>query len=678
VNLIEPGWLMDNNTAKKRIYELIKLIEHHNHQYYDEDSPEISDYEYDALTIELRRLEQEFPELVKSDSPARHVGGTAKRELRKVQHDVPMISLQDVFSQAEIYSFVNKMIEDLDNPTFVVEKKIDGISVALRYENGKLVEGITRGDGIIGESVYENLLVISSVPKAIPAKLNYLEVRGEVYMSGETFERVNARQEEIGGKIYQTARNLAAGSLRQLDSKVVKERHLDFFVFNLQAVQGMNFFSHAETLRWLVSQGFPVIPGFVECKTGEEVWNVITQIGESRGKLSYGIDGAVVKIDNLADRERMGSTSKVPRWAVAYKYPPEEKETILENIQIQVGRTGKLTPAAIFKPIKLAGTTVSRATLHNQDIIDSKDIRIGDTIVVRKAGDVIPEVLRSIPERRLNNAVRFQIPDRCPVCHAPAARDENGVDIRCTGSECPAQGARLILYFASKDAMDIDGLGPAALEALLAGGYLKSIADIYYLKDYRDELIANRVIGKEKSTDNLLAAIEGSKDNDIDRLITGFGIRNIGRQTAKVLAANFSDVHAVASATYDQLINLPDFGDTSVRAVLDYFAQDQTKNLLSRLEPAGVNMKSKALDSIKDQRFEGMTFVLTGTLPMLTREQASELIQLHGGNVSGSVSTKTTYVLAGEDAGSKLAKARSIGIKIISEADLIGMLSEPL
>jgi DNA ligase (NAD+) len=667
---------MDKNAAKKRIDELIRLIEYHNDKYYNEDSPEITDYEYDALTVELRTLEREFPELVRSDSPTQYVGGAVKRELRKVQHDVPMISLQDAFSREEVFSFVNKMIEELGNPTFVVEKKIDGISVALRYENGWLVEGITRGDGITGESVYENLLVISSVPRSIPAKLPYLEVRGEVYMSRETFEKVNARQEEIGGKIYQTPRNLAAGSLRQLDPKVVKERNLDFFAFNLQNARGIDFSSHAETLRWFISQGFPVIPGFVECKTGEEVWDAITQIGESRGRLSYGIDGAVVKLDSLADRERFGSTSKVPRWAIAYKYPPEEKETILEDIIVQVGRTGKLTPTAIFQPIKLAGTTVSRATLHNQDMIDAKDIRIGDAIVVRKAGDVIPEVLRSIPEKRPPDAAPFRIPDWCPVCGARAARDEEGVDIRCTGSECPAQGARLIIYFASKDAMDIDGLGPAAVEALIAGGYLKNIADIYYLKEYRSELIEKGVVGREKATDNLLVAIERSKENDIDRLITGLGIRNIGRQAAKVLAANFPDIGAVANATHEQLIELPDFGDASARAVLDYFAQDQTGNLLSRLESAGVNMKSRAVESIKDRRFEGMTFVLTGTLPTLTRSEAEALINTFGGKVSSSVSKKTNYVVAGQDPGSKYDKAISLGISILDE-DAFRQMANP-
>ena len=659
---------------KNRIEGLRKTIAYHNDKYYNQDESEISDYEYDAISLELRKLEQEYPEFMIQDSPTQKVGGSVKRELRKAQHDVPVNSLQDVFSKEEVYSFVNKMIEELEDPAFVIEKKVDGLSVVLRYNNGNFVEGITRGNGYIGESVYENLLVISTIPKTISAKLPYLEVRGEVYMSNDAFEKANQRQEEIGGKIYQTPRNLAAGSLRQLDPDIVKERNLDIYVFNLEISHGKDFVSHSESLKWLSSQGFPVSPDFDVCKTVDEVWESISRIGETRWNLSFGIDGAVIKVDSLDDRIHLGSTSKVPRWAVAFKYPPEQKETIIEDIRVQIGRTGRLTPLAILKPVKLAGTTVSKATLHNQDYIDTKDIKIGDTVVVQKAGDVIPEVLRSIPEKRPDFAQRYIIPDRCPMCGAPALREKNSADIRCTGTECFTRAIRRVIYFASKDAMNIEGLGPSSVESLMSEGYIKDFADIYTIKNYRDELIEKGIVGKEKSTDNLINAIEKSKLNDIDRLITGFGIKNVGKQSARVIAAYFPDIYALTSATYEQLIILPDFGDIMVRDIIDYFAKDETRLLISKLEQAGVNMKSKAQEGIQDDRFSGKTFVLTGTLPSMTREEATELIQNYGGKVTGSVSKRTTYVLTGEDAGSKLEKARSLGISVISEEDFVQML----
>ncbi|MBE3101350.1 MAG: NAD-dependent DNA ligase LigA, partial [Firmicutes bacterium] len=630
---------------KNRIEELRKTIAYHNDKYYNQDESEISDYDYDAISLELRKLEQEYPEFMIQDSPTQKVGGSVKRELRKAQHDVPVNSLQDVFSKEEVYSFVNKMIEELEDPAFVIEKKVDGLSVVLRYNNGNFVEGITRGNGYIGESVYENLLVISTIPKTISAKLPYLEVRGEVYMSNDAFEKANQRQEEIGGKIYQTPRNLAAGSLRQLDPDIVKERNLDIYVFNLEISHGKDFVSHSESLKWLSSQGFPVSPDFDVCKTADEVWESISRIGETRWNLSFGIDGAVIKVDSLDDRIHLGSTSKVPRWAVAFKYPPEQKETIIEDIRVQIGRTGRLTPLAILKPVKLAGTTVSKATLHNQDYIDTKDIKIGDTVVVQKAGDVIPEVLRSIPEKRPDFAQRYIIPDRCPMCGAPALREKNSADIRCTGTECFTRAIRRVIYFASKDAMNIEGLGPSSVESLMSEGYIKDFADIYTIKNYRDELIEKGIVGKEKSTDNLINAIEKSKLNDIDRLITGFGIKNVGKQSARVIAAYFPDIYALTSATYEQLIILPDFGDIMVRDIIDYFAKDETHLLISKLEQAGVSMKSKAQEGIQDDRFSGKTFVLTGTLPSMTREEATELIQNYGGKVTGSVSKRTTYVL---------------------------------
>jgi DNA ligase (NAD+) len=661
---------------KKRIEELRKQIEYHNERYYNQDDPEITDYEYDQLSLELRRLEREHPQFAAADSPTRKVGGTSKRELRKVQHDVPVVSLQDVFGKEEVYSFVNKMIQELGDPTFIVEKKIDGLSVVLRYNDGTFAEGITRGDGVIGESVYENLLEIPNVPKSIPEKFPYLEVRGEVYMTNETFEKINRKQEEMGGKIYQTARNLAAGTLRQLDSSIVRERNLDIFVFNLEICQGREFISHSESLEWLKSQGFHVSPEYLECKTADEVWEEISKIGDLRWSLPFGIDGAVVKVDRLSDRERLGMTSKVPRWAVAYKYPPEQKETIVEKIDVQVGRTGRLTPLAILKPVRLAGTTVSRATLHNQDYIDMKDIREGDTVIIQKAGDIIPEVIRSIPEKRPVNTQRYVIQSTCPKCGAPAIREESGVEIRCTGSDCFAQAIRGVIYFASKDAMNIEGLGPSTVEALMADGYIKDIADLYSIKNHREELINKGIVGKEKSIDNLIKAIEKSKENDIDKLITGFGIRNVGKQTARVLAVNFPDIDSIMKAEYDQLITLPDFGDIMVQDILGFFERPGVHILIDKLKDAGVNMVSKALEKKKDNRFTGKTFVLTGTLPFMTREEATELIQMYGGKVSGSVSKKTSYVLAGEDAGSKLVKARDLGVSIISEEDLKNMIGE--
>ncbi|HEY9061505.1 MAG TPA: NAD-dependent DNA ligase LigA [Pseudobacteroides sp.] len=662
--------------VKKRIEELRKQIEYHNERYYNQDDPEITDYEYDQLSLELRKLEKEYPQFADADSPTRKVGGTSKRELRKVQHDVPVVSLQDVFSKEEVYSFVNKMIQELGEPTFIVEKKIDGLSVVLRYNDGTFVDGITRGDGVIGESVYENLLEVPNVPKSIPEKHPYLEVRGEVYMTNETFENINRKQEEIGGKIYQTARNLAAGTLRQLDSSIVRERNLDIFVFNLEICRGREFASHSESLGWLKSQGFHVSPDYCVCKTADEVWDAIFKIGDSRWSLPFGIDGAVVKVDSLGDRARLGMTSKVPRWAVAYKYPPEQKETIVEKIDVQVGRTGRLTPLAILKPVRLAGTTVSRATLHNQDYIDMKDIREGDSVIIQKAGDIIPEVIRSIPEKRPPHAQRFIIPNTCPKCGAPALREENGVEIRCTGSECFAQAIRGVIYFASKDAMNIEGLGPSSVEALMADGYIKDIADLYNIKNHREELINKGIVGKEKSIDNLIKAVEKSKENDIDKLITGLGIRNVGKQTARVLAANFPDVDSIMEAKYDQLIALPDFGDIMVQDILSFFARPQVRALIEKLKEAEVNMVSKALEKKKDDRFAGKTFVLTGTLPSMTREEASELIQAYGGKVSSSVSKKTSFVLAGEDAGSKLVKARDLGVSVISEEDLKKMIGE--
>lgn len=672
----------------KRIIQLRDEINHHNQKYYDEDAPVISDYEYDLMLRELKKLEKDHPELITPDSPTQHVGGKVKRELGKqIRHDVPMLSLDDKFTREGISEFISKMKKELSNPVFIVEYKVDGLSVALRYREGKFVEGMTRGDGInYGEDITLNLKMIKKVPRKISAKLPYLEVRGEVYMDNEVFIRVNEWQEEIGGKKFANPRNCAAGTMRQLDPNVVAERNLSITIFNLQAIEGKEFISHSETLDWFSRQGFPV-PKYLKCTTENDVWNAICDIGEIRGELPFDIDGAVVKIDNLADREKLGATSKAPRWAVAYKYPPEEKQTKILDIEVNVGRTGRLTPLAILEPVRLAGTTVSRASLHNQDQIDRLDVRIGDTVIVRKAAEIIPEIVRVVKEKRPDNIFPYHIPDKCPVCEAPAVREvvnkKEGADIRCTNSTCPAQLARLIVHFASRGAMDIEGLGPAVVDALIDKEYLKDLSDIYYLRDHRKDLISDAITGNPNakksdtsiSINKLLEAIERSKDQDIDRLINGFGIRNIGKHAAIILKNKFPDMHSIANASYNNLISLDGIGEIITKAVIDFFARPKSKYILERLQKAGVNMKSKAVQSSIDNRFEGATFVLTGTLSAMTREDASKLIIAHGGRVTESVSKKTSYVLVGRDAGSKLINAQNLGIKIISEANFMDMLN---
>ncbi len=671
----------------ERISELREQLEYHNRKYYEEDSPEISDYEYDNMLRELENLENEHPEFLVPDSPTQHVGGKARLEAgKKIRHDVPMLSLDDKFSRTEIIDFVIKMRRELGEPSFVVEPKIDGLSVALRYRDGEFVQGITRGDGInFGEDVTANLKMIKSIPQTLIEKIPYLEVRGEVYMDNKVFEEVNARQEEEGKKIFANPRNCAAGTLRMLNPQVVAERKLSIIIFNLQAVRGKDFKSHAETLDWLSNQGFQVSK-YTRCSNEDQVWEAIMTIDNNRGVYSYGLDGAVVKVDSLSDREKLGATSKVPRWAVAYKYPPEEKPTEVLNIEVNVGRTGRLTPLAILNPVTLAGTTVSRASLHNQDQIDRLDIRIGDTVMVRKAAEIIPQIIGVVTDKRPEGTSPFRIPDKCPVCGSSAVRgtlnDNEGAAIFCTNSNCPAQLARLLIHFASRPAMDIDGLGPAVVETLLEKGYLKDLSDIYYLKDRRADLIRDAITGRpnakksdtSKSTDKLLAAIERSKDNDIDRLINGLGISNVGKFAGNLLKNNFADMFAIADASFDELVGLDGFGEISAKAVGDFFAQPQTRYILERLQNAGVNMKSKALNRLNNGIFEGATFVITGTLPTMTRDEATELIEKHGGRVSGSVSKKTTYLLAGEEAGSKLTKAQSLGIKVLTEDDLINML----
>ena len=660
--------------AKTRIEELKKTLEYHSNRYYNMDDPEISDYEYDSKMQELKKLEKEHPELVTPDSPTQRVGGTAKREAGVlVRHNVPMLSLQDVFSKEEVCNFVNEMKEQLEDPEFVVEYKIDGLSMALRYEDGVLKLAETRGDGInFGEDVTENAKVIPDVKKKLKDALPYLEIRGEVYMKLKDFDAVNETQELLGRRPFANPRNCAAGTLRQLDSRITKERKLSMFIFNVQEVRGRTFATHTEGYEFLKKQGIHVIDDYKVCKTAEEVWDAITRIGENRGNLGYDIDGAVVKLNRIADREKLGSTSKVPRWAVAYKYPPEEKETKVLDIELSVGRTGRITPTAIFEPIRLCGTTVSRATLHNQDFIDDLDIGIGDTIVVYKSGEIIPKVKEVIHAKRPEGTVRFEIPDVCPVCGAKTEREKDTADIKCTSPNCPAQLERHIINFVGRDAMDIKGFGTVYIEELVRLGYLKDVADIYDLKDHREELIEQGIIGKEKNTDKLLDAIETSKKNDAYKLLTGLGIPNVGKAAAKAILKYFKEFDALEAADMDQLQEVNDIGEVSADCIFRFFGDEKNEVLLQRLREAGVNM-AYIPEEGADERFAGQTFVITGTLPSMDRKEAAALIEKFGGKVAGSVSKKTAYVLAGENAGSKLTKANELGIKVISEEDILAM-----
>lgn len=658
-----------------RYKELKATILYHNDRYYNQDNPEITDYEYDMMMQELKGLEQKHPEYITSDSPTQKVGGSAKREAGVVvRHNVPMLSLQDVFSKEDVDAFVADMQEQLVDPTFVVEYKIDGLSMALRYVNGKLDVAVTRGDGVLqGEDVTVNAKVIKDVKNILKEPIEYLEVRGEVYMTNEAFDKVNEIQEIKGKKLFANPRNCAAGTLRQLDSSITKERNLSMFVFNIQDAKGREFTSHSEGYEYLKRQGIKIIEDYKICKTAKEVWEAIEAIGENRDKLGYDIDGAVVKIDSFADRQKLGATAKVPRWAVAYKYPPEEKETKLLAIELSVGRTGRITPTAIFEPIRLCGTTVSRATLHNQDFIDDLDVRIGDTIVVYKSGEIIPKVKGVVKEKRPADSVPYVIGNTCPVCGAPAVREGDNADIKCTNHSCPSKLVRNIVNFVGRDAMDIKGFGFAYVETLVDHGYLKDLSDIYGLIDKRQELLDKKIIGLVKSTDNLLNAIEGSKNNDAIKLLTSLGISNVGKSAAKSLMKKFKSIDNLMKASYAQLIEVNDIGDISAMAIINYFKNPDNQAVVQRLKEYGVNMNIiEAQDG--DERFDGKTFVVTGTLPTLSRKAASELIEKHGGKVSGSVSKKTDYLLAGENAGSKLTKAQNLGINVISEETLLEMV----
>ena len=658
-----------------RYKELKATILYHNDRYYNQDNPEITDYEYDMMMQELKGLEQKHPEYIASDSPTQKVGGSAKREAGVlVRHNVPMLSLQDVFSKEDVDAFVADMQEQLVDPTFVVEYKIDGLSMALRYVNGKLDVAVTRGDGVLqGEDVTVNAKVIKDVKNILKEPIEYLEVRGEVYMTNEAFDKVNEIQEIKGKKLFANPRNCAAGTLRQLDSSITKERNLSMFVFNIQDAKGREFTSHSEGYEYLKRQGIKIIEDYKICKTAKEVWEAIEAIGENRDKLGYDIDGAVVKIDSFADRQKLGATAKVPRWAVAYKYPPEEKETKLLAIELSVGRTGRITPTAIFEPIRLCGTTVSRATLHNQDFIDDLDVRIGDTIVVYKSGEIIPKVKGVVKEKRPADSAPYVIGNTCPVCGAPAVREGDNADIKCTNHSCPSKLVRNIVNFVGRDAMDIKGFGFAYVETLVDHGYLKDLSDIYGLIDKRQELLDKKIIGLVKSTDNLLNAIEGSKNNDAIKLLTSLGISNVGKSAAKSLMKKFKSIDNLMKASYAQLIEVNDIGDISAMAIINYFKNPDNQAVVQRLKEYGVNMNIiEAQDG--DERFDGKTFVVTGTLPTLSRKAASELIEKHGGKVSGSVSKKTDYLLAGENAGSKLTKAQNLGINVISEETLLEMV----
>lgn len=662
---------------KDKIKDLRKQIEYHSNRYYNEDNPEISDYEFDMMMQELKKLEQEYPEYASVNSPTKKVGGSAKREAGVlVRHNVPMLSLQDVFSKEDVIRFVEEMKEQLDDPEFVVEYKIDGLSMSLRYENGELKLAETRGDGInFGEDVTENAKVIKDVKKKLKDTPEYLEIRGEVYMKNADFDAVNAKQELLGKKTFANPRNCAAGTLRQLDTAVTKERKLSMFIFNIQQTRGITFETHTQGYEYLKKQGIPVIDDYKVCKTADEVWDAIEAIGENRGKLAYDIDGAVVKINRYQDREILGATSKVPRWAVAYKYPPEEKETVLKEIELSVGRTGRITPTAVFEPVRLCGTSVSRATLHNQDFIDDLDIGIGDTIVVYKSGEIIPKIKEVRKEKRPSDWVKFQIPDVCPACGEKTVRDRDTADIKCTNANCPAQLERHIINFVGRDAMDIKGFGTVYIEELVRKGYISSVADIYDLKDHRKTLIEEGIIGKEKNTDKLLDAIEKSKENDAYKLLTGFGIPNVGKAAARTIMKKMQNIDTLMQASMEELQEVDDIGEVSADCIRRFFADEKNRQQVERLKQAGLNMECKE-SAGEDQRFAGLTFVITGTLPNMDRKEAAAMIENFGGKVTGSVSKKTNYLLAGENAGSKLTKAQTLGISVISEDELLQMIQE--
>ena len=653
---------------KQRINELTELLTEANYRYYVLDDPHMLDFEYDHLLRELEDLEKTHPEFAREDSPTRRVGGQALTQFEKVVHPVPLMSLQDVFSQEELEDFLTKTIASEPNSVFSVEPKIDGLSVALEYVDGKFVRGATRGDGNVGEDVTENLKTIHSIPITLENAPARLIVRGEVFMPKKSFHKLNQRQEEAGKPLFANPRNAAAGSLRQLDPKVAASRGLDIYIFNIQLAEGVEFNTHSESLDYLEKLKFKVIP-HKSLQSVQAVVDHVAWINDSREDLTCDIDGAVIKVEDLAARERLGATAKFPRWAAAYKYPPEIKPTVVEDIIVQVGRTGVLTPKAVVRPVRLAGTTVTNATLHNQDFITQRDIRIGDTVLIRKAGEIIPEILEVELAKRPEGTIPYSLPDRCPVCAAPVERDTDGVFLRCTGTECPAQLGRIISHFVSRDAMDIEGLGSAIVDSLIERQLIRSPGDIYELQL---EDIASLWKSGTTAAKKLLQAIEASKDQDLARLIYALGIRQVGVKTGKVLAATFGSLDALMAASTEELTAVEDVGAITADFIYTWFRQEQSQHMIQKLRDAGVNFTSKRV--IADNRFAGKTFVLTGALSKFTREEASEKIELLGGKVSGSVSRKTAFVVVGENAGSKERKARELGIAILTEDEFLEMI----
>lgn len=660
---------MNETEAKIRIEELRALTEYHAKKYYDEDSPEISDFEYDMLLHELKGLETKFPNLINEDSLTQKVGGHVKEGLEKVEHEVPLQSLQDVFSYEELMVFDNRIIKQLEKQVkYVVETKIDGLSVALEYKDGILVRGATRGNGLIGEDVTENLKTIKTIPHELTEKID-ITVRGEVFISTKQFEELNEQREILGETLFANARNAAAGSLRQLDSKITAKRPLNIYIFNVQKSE-KKFVSHYESLEYLKKLGFQVNPIHILCDNMEMAIKEVEKIGENRENLSFGIDGAVIKVDSIQDREELGVTFKTPRWAIAYKYPPEKKETVLKDIVCQVGRTGAITPMAILEPVKVQGSTISKTTLHNEDFIKEKELKIGDHVMIQKAGDVIPEVVEVLKEKRTGKEIEFEMPKTCPICGGPAVREEGEAALRCIGIECEARLFRSIVHFTSKPAMNIEGLGYSVVKEFLDRELINNIADIYYLK--LEEIASLKKNGK-KFAQNLIDAIEKSKGNDLSKLITALGIRHIGTKAAKVLAKNYKNIDELMKANVEELSQIEDIGEITAKSIKEFFEQEQTKDIIEKLKKAGVNMNSLETD-VTDQRFQGKTFVLTGSLDNYSRQEASDIIEKYGGKTSNSVSKKTTYVLAGEETGSKLEKAKQLGITIISEKEFEEMI----
>lgn len=660
---------MTKKQAKSRIKELRDKTEYYAKKYYDEDKPEISDFEYDMLMLELRNLENEFPEFIRKDSLTQKVGGHIKEGFGKITHEVPLQSLQDIFSLDEIDEFVERIMKKAEengikDVKYVVETKIDGLSAALEYKKGKFVRGATRGNGLVGEDVTQNLKTVNTIPMEINDDIDII-LRGEVFIAKEDFEKMNQKREENEEELFANARNAAAGSLRQLDSKVTALRPLDIYIFNVQKIEGKEFNSHFEELEYLNKLGFNINPVRIECRNLYEVKKAIEEIGEMRDKLTFGIDGAVIKVDNLKFRDILGSTAKTPRWAIAYKYPPEQKETVLKDIICQVGRTGVITPMAILEPVKVAGSMISKTTLHNEDFIKEKDLKIGDTVLIQKAGDVIPEIVKVITDKRTGEEKEFKMPQICPVCGAEAIREEGEAAIRCTGIECPAKLFKNLVHFVSKEAMNIDGLGENIIQQLLDKQLIHNISDIYELK-FED--IASLKKNGKKFAQNLVDSINASKQNDLYKLITALGIRHVGGKASKLLAKKYKTIDNLAKASFEELSEINDIGDVMANSIIEFFSQEQTKDLIEKLKSVGVNIKSLQEENF-DNRFEGKTFVLTGSLERYTRKQAEDIIERFGGKISSSVSRKTDYVLAGEESGSKLVKAQNLGITVITEEE---------